>query len=46
MIFKLSKTPGKVRSLPPLPGEHTYEVLQELGYKAEKVENLRQAGVV
>jgi len=43
---KLSGTPGKVRSLSPLPGEHTYEVLQELGYKAEQIENLRQAGVV
>ena len=43
---KLSGTPGKVRSLSPLPGEHTDEILQELGYKREEIENLRQEGVV
>ena len=43
---KLSSTPGKVRSLSPLPGEHTDEILQELGYKREEIENLRQEGVV
>jgi crotonobetainyl-CoA:carnitine CoA-transferase CaiB-like acyl-CoA transferase len=43
---KFSSTPGKVRSLPPLPGEHTTEVLQELGYKWDEIENLRQTGVV
>ncbi len=43
---KLSSTPGKVRSLSPLPGEHTDGVLQELGYKREEIENLRQEGVV
>jgi crotonobetainyl-CoA:carnitine CoA-transferase CaiB-like acyl-CoA transferase len=43
---KLSSTPGKVRSLAPLPGEHTDEVLQGLGYKQEEIENLRRAGVV
>ena len=43
---KLSGTPGKVRSLPPLPGEHTDEVLQGLGYEQEEIKNLRQEGVV
>ncbi len=43
---KLSKTPGRVRRLPPLPGEHTDEVLQGLGYKREEIENLRHEGVV
>ncbi len=43
---KLSSTPGKVRSLSPIPGEHTDEILQELGYKREEIENLRQEGVV
>jgi crotonobetainyl-CoA:carnitine CoA-transferase CaiB-like acyl-CoA transferase len=43
---KLSGTPGKVRSLSPLPGEHTDGVLQELGYKRAEIENLRQEGVV
>ena len=43
---RLSGTPGKVRSLSPLPGEHTDEILQELGYKREKIKHLRQEGVV
>jgi len=43
---KFSSTPGKVRSLAPLPGEHTDEILQGLGYKREEIENLRQEGVV
>ena len=43
---KLSSTPGKVRSLSPLPGEHTDETLQELGYNRRDIENLRQEGVI
>ena len=43
---KLSNTPGKVRSLSPLSGEHTDEILQELGYKRKEIENLRQQGVI
>jgi len=43
---KFSSTPGKVRSLAPLPGEHTDEILQGLGYKREEIENLRQEGIV
>jgi crotonobetainyl-CoA:carnitine CoA-transferase CaiB-like acyl-CoA transferase len=43
---KLSSTPGKVRSLSPLPGEHTDEILQGLGYEQEEIKNLRQEGVV
>ncbi len=43
---KLSSTPGKVRSLSPLSGQHTDEILKELGYKMKEIENLRQQGVV
>ncbi len=43
---RLSSTPGKVRSLSPLPGEHTDEILRELGYKQEEIRSLRQEGVV
>jgi len=43
---KLSSTPGKVRSLSPLPGEHTDEILRGLGYDPEEIENLRQQGIV
>lgn len=43
---KLSSTPGKIRSLSPLPGENTDETLKELGYEQEEIMSLRQAGVV
>jgi crotonobetainyl-CoA:carnitine CoA-transferase CaiB-like acyl-CoA transferase len=43
---KLSGTPGKVRSLSPLRGEHTDEILQGLGYEQEEIKNLRREGVV
>jgi len=43
---KLSDTPGKVRSLAPLLGEHTDEVLRQLGYNQKEIESLRQEGAV
>ncbi|UCH42459.1 MAG: CoA transferase [Dehalococcoidales bacterium] len=44
--IKLSDTPGQVRSLPPLPGEHTEEILLSLGYGRGEVERLRREGVI
>ena len=44
--IKLSDTPGKVRSLPPSTGEHTDEVLTGLGYSKQKINELRQQGVI
>lgn len=44
--FKLSETPGQVRRLPPRQFEHTAEVLRGLGYSAEDLAGLQQAGVV
>jgi crotonobetainyl-CoA:carnitine CoA-transferase CaiB-like acyl-CoA transferase len=43
---KLSHTPGKVRTFTPLTGEHTEEVLRELEYSREEIENLRQEGAI
>ncbi len=43
---KLSDTPGKVRSLSPLPGEHTDEILRGVGYKRGEIKHLREEGVV
>jgi len=43
---KLSDTPGKVRSLSPLLGEHTDEILLGLGYSQEEIRSLQQEGVV
>jgi len=42
---KFSETPGRVRTLAPKPGEHTEEVLREIGFSAEEVADL-QAGRV
>lgn len=43
---KLSETPGQIRHLAPRQFEHTEPVLRELGYNAEDIAQLRQAGVV
>lgn len=43
---KLKKTPGAVRLAPPTLGQHTWEVLQEMGLSDEEVEQLKQKGVV
>jgi crotonobetainyl-CoA:carnitine CoA-transferase CaiB-like acyl-CoA transferase len=43
---KLSDMPGKVRTLSPLLGEHTNEILQELGYNQKEIENLRREGII
>ena len=38
---KFSATPAKVHSPPPLLGEHTNEVLQQLGYTDEEIAHLK-----
>ena len=43
---KLKKTPGKVKWASPLIGQHTEEVLQELGCGQEEIEQLIEEGVV
>lgn len=40
--MKLSDTPGGIKRLAPLPGEHTEEVLMELGYTKEAIDGLRR----
>lgn len=45
--FRMSETPGGVRSAAPLLGEHTDEVLrEELGLADAEIEALRQAGAI
>ncbi|HUJ74271.1 MAG TPA: CaiB/BaiF CoA-transferase family protein [bacterium] len=43
---KFSDTPGAVRRLGPLEGEHTQAVLTGLGYAPAEIEALKAAGVV
>ena len=43
---KLSETPGEVRTVAPAPGAHTDEVLASIGYDGEKIDALREQGVV
>ncbi len=42
----LSRTPSHVTAHPPALGEHTAEVLRELGFDAVAIEKLRQQGIV
>ena len=46
IAIKMSDTPGGVRSLAPLPGEHTDEILTGFGYNDEAISQLRQQGIV
>jgi crotonobetainyl-CoA:carnitine CoA-transferase CaiB-like acyl-CoA transferase len=43
---RLSDTPPSLRTPPPLFGEHTETVLQELGFDAAGIERLRADGVI
>ncbi len=44
--LKLSETPGSIRCFPPRRGQHTEDVLKELGYDAKRISTLRQKGSV
>jgi crotonobetainyl-CoA:carnitine CoA-transferase CaiB-like acyl-CoA transferase len=42
----LSETPGGIRHRAPLLGEHTEQILQQIGYDAAAIEELRRTGVI
>jgi formyl-CoA transferase len=42
----LSSTPGEIRSAAPKLGEHTDQVLAEVGYSAEEIRKLREKQIV
>jgi crotonobetainyl-CoA:carnitine CoA-transferase CaiB-like acyl-CoA transferase len=43
---RLSRSPGAIRSRPPLLGEHTDEIMGELGYDAKAIASLRRRGII
>ncbi|BEQ16018.1 CaiB/BaiF CoA transferase family protein [Desulfoferula mesophila] len=44
--FSLSQTPARVRLPPPALGEHTRQVLEEMGLSQEQIERLVDEGIV
>jgi crotonobetainyl-CoA:carnitine CoA-transferase CaiB-like acyl-CoA transferase len=42
----MADTPGKIAGPSPQPGQHTREVLRELGYSAQEIKRLKQENVV
>jgi crotonobetainyl-CoA:carnitine CoA-transferase CaiB-like acyl-CoA transferase len=44
--YRFSATPGSIRRPPPRLGEHTIEVLSELGYTQAEIERLREEGAL
>lgn len=43
---KLSETPGEIRLTFPDIGEHTREILQEIGYTPEEISRFKELGIV
>jgi len=46
IAVKLSETPGQVRSLAPIFGEHTEAILHDLGYNSPQINELRQSNII
>jgi len=43
---KLSATPGRTKSAAPTPGQHTVDLLRELGYSESEIEDFKSRKVV
>ena len=44
--IELSATPATIRTAPPMLGEHSVEILRELGYDGHRIEELFATGVI
>ena len=44
--YRLSATPASIRSAPPLLGEHSDQILNEIGYETVLIDELRERGVI
>jgi crotonobetainyl-CoA:carnitine CoA-transferase CaiB-like acyl-CoA transferase len=44
--IKLSKTPAEVRMKAPDPGEHTDQIMGELGYSETEIAEMKKAGTI
>jgi len=44
--YRLSASPAEIVSGPPLPGQHTNEILKDLGYTPEQIDDLRARSLV
>ena len=44
--LELSENPGEIKTRAPLLGEHTNQILEELGYSDEEITNLRDKRIV
>ena len=45
-LVHFSETPGRIFGPPPLLGQHTQRIMDELGYAGEETERLKRAGVI
>jgi alpha-methylacyl-CoA racemase len=45
-VPRMSETPGTVERPPPVPGQHTDEVMAELGMNSEEITRLRGTGAI
>jgi crotonobetainyl-CoA:carnitine CoA-transferase CaiB-like acyl-CoA transferase len=44
--IRFGRTPGSIRTSPPLLGEHAREILSEIGYDPAEIDDLRASGVI
>ncbi|HVN96108.1 MAG TPA: CoA transferase, partial [Syntrophorhabdaceae bacterium] len=44
--IKLSETPGRIRHVAALPGEHTRQTMERLGYSENEIQRLEREGII